>query len=280
MIRLDGKEVSKALRKTLAQSVEKTKRPPGLGVILVGEDPASQVYVRNKMKACSEVGMESVEIQLPSSASEDELITAIAAMNENPGVDAYLIQLPLPKKFNEQEMIGRIDPKKDADGLTVENLGLLMAGRPRSVPCTPNGVMQILKFYDIDVVGKNVVVIGRSQIVGKPMAQLLLAANATVTVCHSKTENLFEHTQRAEIVVVAAGQPKFLKKEAFKKGAVVIDVGMHRLPSGKLCGDVDPEGLENWVSALTPVPGGVGPMTITMLLQNTLSLYQASESAT
>jgi methylenetetrahydrofolate dehydrogenase (NADP+)/methenyltetrahydrofolate cyclohydrolase len=217
--------------------------------------------------------MKSFETRLPATVSKEDLKTAITQMNQDPEVTAYLVQLPLPASFNTQEVMSWIDPKKDADGLTVESLGLLFAGRPHAIPCTPHGVMKILEHYDIDVEGKPAVVIGRSQIVGKPMAHLLTDANATVTLCHSRTKDLQQHTKQADIVVVAAGRPKFIGKQAFKKGAVVIDVGIHRMDNGKLCGDVDPAGLDDWVSALTPVPGGVGPMTITMLLQNTLTLY-------
>lgn len=272
--RLDGKKVSAVIREQIAEQVKKLNQPPGLGVILVGEDPASQVYVRNKFKACEAVGMKSIEVKMPASISPEDLKSAINDMNENPEVTAYLVQLPLPKGFDTKEVTSWIAPHKDADGLTVESLGLLFAGTPKAIPCTPHGVMKILEHYNIPVEGKKAVVIGRSQIVGYPMAHLLVDANATVTICHSRTQDLYSHTREADIVVVAAGKPKFIGKDAFKKGAVVVDVGIHRMDNGKLCGDVDPEDLEGHVEALTPVPGGVGPMTITMLLQNTLNLAQ------
>lgn len=274
MVRLDGKVVSAVLRSSLKEKISALSSSLGLGVILVGDDPASQVYVRNKFKACESVGMKSFEVKLPLDVSKVQLKQAITDMNKNPEVTGYLVQLPLPEGFDTEEVIGWIDPKKDADGLTVENLGLLLQGLPRSIPCTPHGVMKILEHFKISAEGKHAVVIGRSQIVGKPMAQLLTAANATVTVCHSRTQNLESFTRQADIVVVAAGKPKFIGKSAFKKEAVVIDVGIHRMDSGKLCGDVNPEGLEGFISALTPVPGGVGPMTITMLLENTYRLAQ------
>lgn len=272
MQRLSGKEVSAVIREQIKEQVEKLDQPPGLGVILVGEDPASQVYVRNKFKACEAVGMRSIETKMPASISPDDLKAAITDMNENPDVTAYLVQLPLPRGFDTQQVMSWIAPHKDADGLTVQSLGHLFAGTPTAIPCTPHGVMKILEHYKIPVEGKRAVVIGRSQIVGYPMAHLLVDANATVTICHSRTKDLFDHTREADIVVVAAGKPKFIGKSAFKKGAVIVDVGIHRMDNGKLCGDVNPEDLEGHIEALTPVPGGVGPMTITMLLQNTLRL--------
>ncbi len=273
---LDGKEVSSVIRRQIKEQVQKLDHPPGLGVILVGEDPASQVYVRNKFKACKAVGMKSIEIKLPATICPDDLKAAMTDMNENPDVTAYLVQLPLPrgKGFETQQVMSWIAPYKDADGLTVESLGHLFAGVPKVIPCTPHGVMKILEHYKIPVEGRRAVVIGRSQIVGYPMAHLLTDANATVTICHSRTQNLYSHTREADIVVVAAGQPQFLGKDAFKKGAVVVDVGIHRMDNGQLCGDVDVEDLKGHIEALTPVPGGVGPMTITMLLQNTLKLAQ------
>lgn len=276
MLKLSGKDVAQAKREEIRLQVKNFRdnygRRPGLAVVLVGEDPASQVYVRNKGLACAEVGIESFEYKLAESTDKLELKKLIESLNQEEKVDGILVQLPLPKHLNGDEALAWIDPHKDPDGLTVENMGLLFTGQPRVKSCTPAGVMEILKFYNIDVAGKNAVVVGRSNIVGKPMAQLLQQANATVGVCHSRTQNTQEYTKRADIVVVAAGQPRFMGREFFKKGSVVIDVGMHRDENNKLCGDVRFEELEGWVSAATPVPGGVGPMTITMLLANTLKL--------
>lgn len=277
---LDGKAVAEARRKKIKGEAEKLKkqmgRAPGLAVILVGEDPASQVYVGNKIKACHEVGIESFENRLSDKTTAHQLKIIIESLNNNPLVDGILMQLPLPKHLNADEAIGWITPAKDADCLTPQNLGRLWSGKAVTTPCTPWGVMVILEHYGISVEGKNAVVIGRSNIVGKPMAHLLTQANATVTVCHSKTKNLREHLLRAEIVIVAAGQPEFLGKGDFAEGSVVIDVGMHRKPGkdgkSKLCGDVRLKELEGVISAATPVPGGVGPMTITMLLENTVRL--------
>lgn len=276
---LSGKEVVQARRKKIAEKVQQLKNnkgiTPGLAVVLVGEDPASQVYVRNKAKACDEVGINSFEHKLPAETSADDLKKLIIELNNNKEVHGILVQLPLPKHLNTDEILQCIDPKKDPDALTTENMGLCWKGTPRVSACTPSGVMAILDYYKIEIAGKEAVVVGRSNIVGKPMAQLLLMADATVTLCHSKTKNLRKYTSQAEIVVVAAGRPLMLGKEDFKKGAVVIDVGMHReLIDGKtkLCGDVRFDELHDWVSAATPVPGGVGPMTITMLLENTFKL--------
>lgn len=279
---LDGKAVAEARRAQIKSRCEKLRvslgRAPGLAVILVGEDPASQVYVANKIKACREAGIESLEQRLPASVTVDQLKKAIETLNKNPQVDGILLQLPLPKQLNAEEAIGWISPRKDADCLTAENLGYLWSGRPITTPCTPSGVMVILEHYGIPVAGKNAVVVGRSNIVGKPMAHLLSQADATVTICHSKTKNLRDHLKKAEIVVVAAGRPEFLGKEDFAEGSVVIDVGIHRKPSAdgksKLCGDVRFKELEGVVHAVTPVPGGVGPMTITMLLENTVRLAE------
>lgn len=277
MVILDGKTVAAAWAQKIATEVAQMPQKPGLGVILVGDDPASRVYVRNKFKACEAAGMKSFEIKLPQDASESQVQDAIETMNRNPQVTAYLVQLPLPSHLNADRMMALIDPNKDADGLTASSLGLMFVGRPRALPCTPFGVMKILEHYKINVAGLNAVVIGRSQIVGLPMAHLLTRAHATVTVCHSKTRDLLQHTKNADLVVVAAGQPQFLKKEAFKKGAVVVDVGIHRNAQGKLVGDVDPSEIETVASAYTPVPGGVGPMTIAMLLNNTLQLARPSK---
>jgi len=281
---LDGKVVAEARRALIKGRVSQFKskkgRTPGLAVILVGDDPASHVYVANKIKACAEVGIVSTEHRLPAAASMNELKAVIEKLNADPQVDGILMQLPLPKGLNSEQALQWISARKDADCLTTENLGLLWSGRPRTTPCTPWGVMVILEHYKIPIEGRTAVVIGRSNIVGKPMAYLLSQANATVTICHSKTENLREHTLRADIVVVAAGQPEFLGVGDFREGSVVIDVGMHRKPSAdgksKLCGDVRLKELGDVIEAGTPVPGGVGPMTITMLLENTLRLAELS----
>jgi len=276
---LDGKAVAAQKRQEIAENIEKfiqsQRRAPGLAVVLVGEDPASSVYVRNKIKACKQVGVLSFEHRLPEQTSPEELETLITRLNQDGQVDGILVQLPLPKRLNEHAVLSWIDPQKDPDGLTTENLGLMLSGRARIYSCTPNGVMEILKYYDISVEGKSAVVVGRSNIVGKPMALLLQNANATVTVCHSRTPDISLHTRQADLVIVAAGKKALLGKKDFKQGAVVVDVGMHReVVDGKtkLCGDVRFEELDGWVSAATPVPGGVGPMTITMLLHNTLQL--------
>jgi len=270
---LDGKAVAAARREILKQKIAQLPAKPGLAVVLVGEDKASQVYVGNKVKACHELGIESIEVKLPATVSEAELKKQIQALNENKQVHGMIVQLPLPKSLDSAKAIGWVDPHKDADCLTLENLGRLWAGTPRTIPCTPNGVMAILQHYKMDVSGMNAVVVGRSNIVGKPMAHLLSQANATVTICHSKTKNLREHLKRADLAVIAAGQPEFLGGEDFSKDAVVIDVGIHRL-EGRLCGDVRFKELN--VRAATPVPGGVGPMTITMLMENTVRLFELS----
>jgi methylenetetrahydrofolate dehydrogenase (NADP+)/methenyltetrahydrofolate cyclohydrolase len=251
-------------------------------VVIVGEDPASQVYVRNKVKTCGKAGIESFHFELPAAISESDLKAKIEELNHNPAVDGILVQLPLPRHIDADAILATIRPEKDPDGLTINNLGLLFAGKKRVAPCTPWGVLKLLEHYNLSVAGKHAVVVGRSNIVGKPMAQLLLEANATVTMCHSKTVNLAHYTREGDIVVVAAGKERFLGHEAFKPGAIVIDVGMHRPTTGefagKLCGDVRFEELEGHVQAATPVPGGVGPMTIQMLMENTLHLAELAHA--
>lgn len=275
---LNGKTVAEKKRKEIQDRAKsflnKQGRKAGLAVVIVGNDPASHVYVKNKMKACEEVGLRSFHYHLKVETSELEVISLLEKLNEDNNVDGVLVQIPLPKHINFDRVAQHIHPSKDADGLTVENMGLLFAGHPRVAPCTPSGVIEILKYYDIKIAGKNCVVVGRSAIVGRPMAQLLLLEDATVTVAHSKTTNLSKVTSAADIVVVAVGKPRFLGAQDFKKGAVVIDVGIHRLFEG-LCGDVRFEELQAQVAAATPVPGGVGPMTITMLLENTLILAES-----
>ena len=242
----------------------------GLAVILVGEDPASQVYVRNKIKACEEVGVKSFSYHLPAETTEQQLVSLIDELVESDNVHGILVQLPLPKHLNERAVLAHIPPAKDVDGFCAENVGNLAMNRTTIVACTPFGVMKMLEKYGIDPKGKNAVVLGRSNIVGKPMAMLLLNADATVTVCHSKTKNLKEICAAADILVVAIGRAKFVTADMVKEGAVVIDVGMDRDENGKLCGDVDFEHVKDKASYITPVPGGVGPMTITMLLYNTV----------
>ncbi len=284
MQHLSGPEVAKARQALLIPRIkafcESTGHPPGLAVVLVGADPASEIYVRNKSRTCETLGIRSLRSDFPAHLSEADLIAKIHQLNAQPDVHGILVQLPLPKHISEENVLESIHPSKDPDGLTYENLGLLWAGRRRVAPCTPWGVMGILEHYKIPIEGKKVVVVGRSNIVGKPMAQLLLEANATVTICHSRTTDLLSHTRAAEIVVVAAGKPRFLGRDAFQKGATVIDVGIHRPTQGefqgKVCGDVRFDELDGWASAATPVPGGVGPMTIQMLMENTFHLAELS----
>ena len=277
---IDGKLVAKVTREQIKQEVEVLKalnypNAIGLAVILVGDDPASQVYVRNKIKACDEVGIKSFLCKLPAESTFDEVAGTIRYLNENPDVSGMILQLPLPKHLDENSLLDLIDPEKDVDGCHYVQKGRLWTGRDSLVACTPYGVMKLLEYYDISLQGKNAVVIGRSNLVGKPLAQLLLDANCTVTICHSKTSNLAEITSRADIVCVAIGKAKFLTSDMVKNGAVVIDVGMDRDENGKLCGDVDFNSVAPKCSYITPVPGGVGPMTVTMLLANTVKAYKA-----
>lgn len=282
MLILDGREVSAVRRTALEKKVKdfesKSGVKPGLAVILVGEDPASQVYVKNKEKACEKVGLASFRFNMPADTKESELVAKIQELNSDPKVHGILVQLPLPKHLSEEIVLENISSDKDADGLGYLSLGYLFAGRKGVRPCTPHGVMKILEHYEIHPEGKKAVVIGRSNIVGKPMAMMLNEANATVTICHSRTPDVREYTRQADLVVVAAGKQGLLGRDDFKQGAVVVDVGMHRnsTPEGKskLAGDVRFDELEGWVRAATPVPGGVGPMTITMLLENTLALAE------
>lgn len=272
---IDGKAISAQIREEIAEKVklynEKTGLRPGLAVIIVGENPASQVYVRNKKKACEQVGFNSWVYEMPESMTQDELNALIDKLNGDPGVHGILVQLPLPKHLDEEEVILRIKPEKDVDAFHPYNVGRITIGDPQFLPCTPAGIMELLKRSNIEISGKECVVIGRSNIVGKPMALLLLAENGTVTVCHSRTKNLKEVCRRADILVVAIGRADFVTADMVKEGAVVIDVGMNRNAEGKLTGDVDFASVSEVASYITPVPGGVGPMTITMLLQNTLT---------
>lgn len=280
---IDGKLVSAHVRASIASEVAEFKKQyditPGLAVILVGDDPASQVYVRNKHRGCVEMGMNSFEIKMDSNTSEQELLAKIDELNADKNVHGILVQLPLPAHINEDRIINRILPEKDVDAFHPINVGKIMLGKYDFLPCTPAGIMELLKYYNVDITGKECVVVGRSNIVGKPMSMLLLAKNGTVTVCHSRTKELSEVTRRADILVVAIGKADFIKDDMVKPGAVVIDVGINRLPTGKLTGDVDFNSVSRVASMITPVPGGVGPMTITMLLQNTLCAAKKSVGA-
>ena len=266
---VDGKALAAKLREQLKEKIGALKKAPGLAVVIVGNDPASQIYVRNKIKACGELGIRSFSYELPETASQKELEDVLDELAINPNVNGILLQLPLPKGLNAESATSHIPFEKDVDGFSAENLGLLLLHKERIVACTPLGVMKILEHEGVEIAGKNAVVLGRSDTVGKPMAMLLLNANATVTICHSKTKNLKEICQNADILVSAIGKAKFVTADMIKDGAVVIDVGINRDENGKLCGDVDFENVKEKTSCITPVPGGVGPMTITMLMYNT-----------
>ncbi len=273
---IDGKEVSKSVKDRIKAQTEllaKEGKKITLAVIIVGNDSASRVYVNNKKKACEYVGFISEEYALPDTTTQSELISLINELNDRADVNGILCQLPLPKTIDEKAVIAAISPKKDVDAFSAYNVGKIMIGDYDFLPCTPAGVMEMLKFYNIDVEGKNSVVIGRSNIVGKPMSMLLLHSNATVSIAHSRTKNLAELTKGADILVAAVGKAKFVTADMIKDGAVVIDVGMNRDENGKLCGDVDFDNVCDKCSYITPVPGGVGPMTIAMLMQNTLKAY-------
>ena len=271
---IDGKLISAQIREEIAEKVisynKKTGKLPGLAVVIVGENPASQVYVRNKKKACEQVGFNSWVYEMPDGTTQEELNALIDKLNNDEDVHGILVQLPLPKHLDEEQVILRIKPEKDVDAFHPYNVGRITIGNPKFLPCTPAGIMELLHRSNIEISGKECVVIGRSNIVGKPMALLLLAENGTVTVCHSKTKNLNEVCKKADILVVAIGNADFVTADMVKEGAVVIDVGMNRNAEGKLTGDVDFKSVSEVASYITPVPGGVGPMTITMLLQNTL----------
>lgn len=271
---IDGKQIAKEVRAEIAAECAELKKKgiiPGLAVVIVGTDPASQVYVRNKKKACEEVGFRSEVFELPEETTEEELLALVKKLNEDVNIHGILVQLPLPEHLDDEVIIANIDPKKDVDAFHPSNVGKIMIGNYDFLPCTPAGVMALLEKSGIDVSGKECVVVGRSNIVGKPQAMLLLHANGTVTICHSRTKDLAEVTRRADILVVAIGKADFITGDMVKDGAVVIDVGMNRKADGKLTGDVDFATVEPKASYITPVPGGVGPMTITMLLRNTLT---------
>lgn len=270
---LDGKTLAKQIRAEISQKCKDLKRQagiiPGLAVVIVGDDPASHSYVRSKEKACFEVGFYSEVHKLEKSITQQELLQLIKQLNSNPKINGILVQLPLPDHINENMINENIDPKKDIDGFHPINLGNLFLNRPNFVPCTPKGILRLLKHYEISIEGKNVVVIGRSNIVGKPTAALFLHENATVTLCHSKTEDLEMYTKQADILIVAVGRPNFITKDMIKEGAIIIDAGTTKV-NNKLTGDVDFDDVYDKVEKITPVPGGVGPMTIAMLLENTL----------
>jgi methylenetetrahydrofolate dehydrogenase (NADP+)/methenyltetrahydrofolate cyclohydrolase len=270
---IDGKKIAAEMRKELQREVEALKRNgiyPGLAVILVGDNPASHTYVRSKAKACEKIGIYSEVILYPDSIEEEMIMAKIDELNQRNDIHGILVQLPLPKHINEQSVIDRISEDKDVDGFTPRNVGNLVIGKKGLVPCTPYGIIELIKRTGQEIAGKRAVVVGRSNIVGKPMAMLLLQENATVTLCHSRTNQLAEMTRLADILVVAVGKPQFITEGHVKPGAIVIDVGINRLENGKLVGDVDFERVKNVAGYITPVPGGVGPMTITMLLYNTI----------
>lgn len=271
---ISGKEVSESVKLRVADEVKALKADgiePCLAVILVGDDPASRVYVNNKKKACEFCGIRSLEYVLPAETTEEELIALVKKLNDDKSVNGILCQLPLPKHLDEKKVLNLIKPEKDVDAFHPENVGHIMIGDFNFLPCTPAGIMEMFRFENIDLDGKNCVVIGRSNIVGKPMAMLMLKENATVTICHSRTKNLKEIVAGADVIVAAVGRPNFVTADMVKDGAVIIDVGINRMDDGKLCGDVDFEACKEKASYITPVPGGVGPMTIATLMQNTIT---------
>ncbi|MGM0622648.1 MAG: bifunctional methylenetetrahydrofolate dehydrogenase/methenyltetrahydrofolate cyclohydrolase FolD [Campylobacterota bacterium] len=270
---IDGSALAKEIRLEVKSEVDNLKQDgvvPGLAVVLVGDDAASHSYVKMKSKACKEVGFYSIVHEMPNSVSQEKIIETISMMNNNPNIDGILVQLPLPGHIDTEKILEVVDPKKDVDGFHPYNAGRLVSRLPSFVPCTPLGVMKMFERYDIELKGKDCVVVGASNIVGKPMGALLLNADATVTTCHIFTKDLKTHTQNADIVIVGVGKPNLITADMVKDGAIVIDIGINRLESGKLVGDVDFENVSQKCSFITPVPGGVGPMTIAMLLQNTL----------
>ncbi len=276
---IDGKALAEKMQEELKNRVIKLKEQgiqPGLAVILIGENPASQVYVRNKERVAAKLGFKSEVIQLPETTSEAELLELIESFNEDHSWHGILVQLPLPSHISEEKVLLAISPEKDVDGFHPINMGKLWSGAPLMIPSTPAGIMEMFRAYNVELAGKKAVVVGRSNIVGKPMAQLMMMANATVTIAHSRTENLSELTRSADILVVAIGQDRFIKAEDVKEGATVIDVGMNRDENGKLHGDVDFEQVKEIAGLITPVPGGVGPMTITMLMEQTVRAAEAS----
>ena len=275
---LDGKKLSEKIKDQVKTEVDELKKEgitPGLAVILVGNNPASQTYVRMKKNACEKVGMYSVVHEFPENITEKELLSTIDMINENPNIHGLLIQLPLPKHIDTTKVLERVSPLKDVDGFHPYNMGRLVEGLDTFAPCTPLGVMELFKEYNIDVYGKNVCVVGASNIVGKPMWALLVNEMATVDICHIATKDLKEHTKRADIVIVGVGKPNLITADMIKDGAIIVDIGINKLPDGKLVGDVDFENVSKKASYITPVPGGVGPMTIAMLLKNALKAAKA-----
>lgn len=276
---IDGKKIAQDIRQEVAEGVEKLRAEkgitPGLAVVIVGEDPASLVYVRGKEKACEEIGIYSEKHALPETVSEGELLALAEKLNKDPKIHGILIQLPLPKHINEERVLDAIDPAKDVDGFHPVSVGNLFIGKPIFLPCTPHGIIELLKRSNVAIAGQNAVVVGRSNIVGKPVFMMLLQENATVTICHSKTKDLAAETKRADILIAAVGSPELIKADMVKEGVAVIDVGVNRV-NDKLVGDVAFEEVSKKASAITPVPGGVGPMTIAMLMQNTLKAAQDS----
>ena len=277
---IDGKRISQEIKDELKAKVEQLKaegKQAALAVIQVGNDPASSVYVNNKKKACAYIGIESLSFELPEETTEQELLELVKSLNQNDAVHGILVQLPVPKHIDADKIIQTISPKKDVDGFHPENVGNLVIGEKGFVSCTPAGIIQLLKRSNIEISGKHCVVIGRSNIVGKPMALLMLRENATVTIAHSRTQNLKELCKTADILIVAIGKPQFITAEYVREGAVIIDVGIHRDENNKLCGDVKFDEVEPLASAITPVPGGVGPMTIAMLMNNCVEAMEANE---
>jgi len=278
---IDGKKVSSQIIEDIASEVKflklETEKSPGLAVILVGDDPASAVYVRNKNKTCTNIGFQSFENILPSDTSELKLLNLIDELNNNEHINGILVQLPLPKHISSHKILEAIKPEKDVDGFHLQNVGRLVTGNPSFIPCTPAGIIQLLDYYSVDLEGKSAVVLGRSNIVGKPVAFLLLEKNATVTICHSRTKDLSKITRQADVLIAAIGKPNFVTADMVKDGSVIIDVGINRV-EGKLVGDVDYQVVSQKVSLITPVPGGVGPMTIAMLMANTLQSFKNSLS--
>ena len=266
---IDGKAIAQELRAELKEKITQQERKPGLAVVIVGEDPASRIYVRNKIKACGEIGIRSYAFELPENSTQNDVEELLDKLANDKEIDGILLQLPLPKHLDSESAIAHIPVSKDVDGFSAEHLGLLLQHKEEIVACTPLGIMKMLEKEGIDIKGKNAVVLGRSETVGKPMAMLLLNADATVTICHSKTKDIQSICKNADILVAAVGRAKFVTADMVKDGAVVIDVGMNRDENGKLCGDVDFENVKDKTSYITPVPGGVGPMTITMLMYNT-----------
>ncbi|HED04935.1 MAG TPA: bifunctional methylenetetrahydrofolate dehydrogenase/methenyltetrahydrofolate cyclohydrolase FolD [Candidatus Fraserbacteria bacterium] len=277
---IDGKGIAARLRSALRQEVQALQREqgltPGLAAVLVGENPASQIYVRMKVKACKEVGIYSRQVTLPAATSQEQLLALIAELNHDPQIHGILVQLPLPAGLDERAVLESVRPAKDADGFHPENLGYLLAGYPQVLPCTPAGILKLIDSTGIELVGAQAVVVGRSLIVGKPTALLLLSRHATVTLCHSRTRDLEQVCRRADVLVAATGRPRLITAEMVQPGAVVIDVGVNRMPDRSLVGDVDFEAVRQVAGYLTPVPGGVGPMTIAMLMQNTVAAARRS----